>query len=460
MVPIGRIAWPLCVIAVLSAPLAAQGDTDNDRSRKNEHGVSIYAMSKVKGLQVWSFDRQKIGKIEDVVIDTMTGRIDYAVIEPSIDGVEGSRDVPYKQLIVKKQGDECVASLKREDLQRAQKSDESENRRSHRFLASAVIGKSVLDAKGESLGEIEELYLDPGHRMVAYAAVGMGGVLGIGESLHMVPYRAIGAYATGDGLEFVLDMPRDTLKAMPHYSDGNLPKLDDVDWNRTTHGLYALPPYWEFTHGLLRVSELRGCNVQIDGMEDRGEVVGVIMSRSDKPCHLVVSWPNQSELLVFPAKRLRAYRYGDELHLRLHSGTTMKDAKRVVKDGWKKSIATLAPDAAGTAALVPAEDVVAHSFVGSAGEALGEIEDLLIAPEDGTVRYAIAGVGGVLGVGEAQHVIPWARVTCTADGKCTASISEAQLKRAPVFKKTDWKDVDDTALEEVDLFYEQVTVKP
>jgi len=68
---------------------------------------------------------------------------------------------------------------------------------------------------------------------------------------------------------------------------------------------------------------------------------------------------------------------------------------------------------------------------------LGEIGDLLVDPRSGEIRYAVIEVGGFLGVGEEQRIVPWSFIQISADEKdvekCHArtNLTEAQVKAAP-----------------------------
>jgi sporulation protein YlmC with PRC-barrel domain len=53
--------------------------------------------------------------------------------------------------------------------------------------ARDVIGKNVVNARGEDLGEIEDLAIDPRASRVGYAVLSFGGILGAGDKLFAVP---------------------------------------------------------------------------------------------------------------------------------------------------------------------------------------------------------------------------------------------------------------------------------
>lgn len=76
--------------------------------------------------------------------------------------------------------------------------------------ASAFIGSSVINPQGESLGQINDLVLDPAEGRIKYAALAYGSVLGFGGKLFAVPWDAL--KLAPDGETFVLDVSKETLE--------------------------------------------------------------------------------------------------------------------------------------------------------------------------------------------------------------------------------------------------------
>lgn len=97
--------------------------------------------------------------------------------------------------------------------------------------------------------------------------------------------------------------------------------------------------------------------------------------------------------------------------------------------------------AANTFQILPAGKVIGLNVRGEPASNLGEIGDLLVDPRTGEIRYAVLEVGGFLGVGEDQRVVPWSLINVVCDekdkDKCVArtSLTESRLKAAPKIKK-------------------------
>ena len=60
-----------------------------------------------------------------------------------------------------------------------------------------IRGKGVLDAEGQRMGRVEDLYIDRQEREVRFLEVGAGGVLGIGQKRFLVPVEAVTKVAEG-----------------------------------------------------------------------------------------------------------------------------------------------------------------------------------------------------------------------------------------------------------------------
>ncbi len=109
--------------------------------------------------------------------------------------------------------------------------------------ASSMLGTNLYSRKGDSLGDIKEVVIDPNTGRVVYVVVAFGGFLSIGEKLFAIPFSAI-EYNV-DKNEYVLDVDRDRLKEAPGFDPEHWPSMADEKWNRNIYKFYGRPPYWE-----------------------------------------------------------------------------------------------------------------------------------------------------------------------------------------------------------------------
>jgi sporulation protein YlmC with PRC-barrel domain len=96
--------------------------------------------------------------------------------------------------------------------------------RVHRM--SKIIGTDVRTKAGEKVGDIKDLIVDDaGH--VKLAIVSTGGLLGLGDTMHAVPWEAL---SLGTRDDRVLDIDKSRLKEAPHFTSRTWPNLGDEKW--------------------------------------------------------------------------------------------------------------------------------------------------------------------------------------------------------------------------------------
>jgi sporulation protein YlmC with PRC-barrel domain len=109
--------------------------------------------------------------------------------------------------------------------------------------ASSVIGAKVVNPKGESLGDIKEMVIDPRSGRVAYVVVALVRSFVLGEKLFAIPFSAFDFNVTKN--QYVLDVSRDRLIAAPGFDPEQWPTMSEEKWNREISTYYGRTPYWE-----------------------------------------------------------------------------------------------------------------------------------------------------------------------------------------------------------------------
>jgi sporulation protein YlmC with PRC-barrel domain len=108
--------------------------------------------------------------------------------------------------------------------------------------ASRVIGSEVKDADGNSLGKIEDVMLDKLDNSIMFAVVGFGGVLGIGEKFHPLPWSVLDF--DPDQSAYVVPFTKEQLKAAPADTIQELSRDDGYAARNMAYDYYNVPPYW------------------------------------------------------------------------------------------------------------------------------------------------------------------------------------------------------------------------
>ncbi len=91
---------------------------------------------------------------------------------------------------------------------------------------------------------------------------------------------------------------------------------------------------------------------------------------------------------------------------------------------------------------------------------IGEIENLIVNPETGRLRFAVLSVGGFLGIGDTNVVVPWTalNVEKTSNGESPAYVlntTKEKLEKAPRFDATKLTDLyNRTTAEPIFTYYD------
>jgi sporulation protein YlmC with PRC-barrel domain len=110
------------------------------------------------------------------------------------------------------------------------------------ILGSKVKGTAVYNAAGDKIGHVEDVVLDKMSNNIISAVLGFGGVLGMGEKYHPIPWALLD-YSPDQG-GYIVPMSKDELKNAPASRLEDLTK-DDSDMRTRTYDYYKTPYYWE-----------------------------------------------------------------------------------------------------------------------------------------------------------------------------------------------------------------------
>lgn len=164
--------------------------------------------------------------------------------------------------------------------------------------ASDVVGADVKNSKGENLGKVEELVIDPNTGAISYAVVSFGGFLGMGDKLFAVPFALLKAPEVPEGdrmANFTFDVEKSRLEKAPGFDKNNWPDVATPTWSQeidryygtTTRAGEPVPPpakgepdravaaNKEFR--LVKASDLLGKNVENPQNDNLGEVKELVL---------------------------------------------------------------------------------------------------------------------------------------------------------------------------------------
>jgi sporulation protein YlmC with PRC-barrel domain len=105
--------------------------------------------------------------------------------------------------------------------------------------SSDVNGTEVYGSDGTNIGAIDHLMIDKQSGKIAYAVMGFGGFMGLGEEHYPVPWGKLRYDTAKNG--FVTDITEQDVKGAPPRHEG---WHADRDWEMRTLDYYGVPHYW------------------------------------------------------------------------------------------------------------------------------------------------------------------------------------------------------------------------
>ena len=92
------------------------------------------------------------------------------------------------------------------------------------ILASKVRGTPVYNDTGDKIGTVEDIVLDKQSNQILFAALGFGGVLGMGEKYYPVPWSMLDYSKDRGG--YVVPLDKESIKRAPAYELKDLTQHD------------------------------------------------------------------------------------------------------------------------------------------------------------------------------------------------------------------------------------------
>ena len=106
------------------------------------------------------------------------------------------------------------------------------------IAADKVEGTAVYNMAGENVGTIRNVMIDKLSGKVVFATMAFGGVLGMGQKYHALPWNVL-TYNTNLG-GYQLDVEREKLQQGPAATEEELThNFQDRNWSRQVHEYYG-----------------------------------------------------------------------------------------------------------------------------------------------------------------------------------------------------------------------------
>jgi sporulation protein YlmC with PRC-barrel domain len=102
------------------------------------------------------------------------------------------------------------------------------------YKLSALNKAAVTNVKGEKLGQVEDLVIDPKRGMIAFAIFSHAGVVGSGQKIKIIPYQFL--YFDETGKNFILDADKEDLTSPLEVKNPSGDKLGEIQDFMTESG--------------------------------------------------------------------------------------------------------------------------------------------------------------------------------------------------------------------------------
>ncbi|HEX7899475.1 MAG TPA: PRC-barrel domain-containing protein [Planctomycetota bacterium] len=438
MKAIGKLTLAVAVLAVAAVPVTGQ---DKDKR------LEVVRLGDLAGKAIHYKDlKAEIGTVKDVVVDLQRGRAVFAAVARKEDP-DRIVAVPLGKFRVARSADgKKLDALRIEDdklLAEAPSATKDEWDKDNRAVmarlaskegaeslvrASKVKKASVVDPAGERIGEIDEVMVNLENSRLL-ALVGVGGVLGVGERRHVVPWEILRIReAKKDGVaSFTLNVPRDRLEKGPILGTDEENRLADPTWVAGLYEHYQYGPLGGEREAFrcARADAFIGAEVASAAKPD--DEFGSIEALAIVP-HTgqiaYVAFDVGGKLYAVPLGAFKVTLEKNDVKKVLIDAdkTAFKGMRAFDKDRWPDhadpSWKTGDREESGEAAspmVLRSADVLDAGVKDSRRVTFGEIEDFVLDLDHAKVLYVCVGSGGFLGIGETLYAIPWKAMKWAGD---------------------------------------------
>lgn len=108
--------------------------------------------------------------------------------------------------------------------------------------ASLLVGMSVTNGQGETVGKVENLILDLSSGRIVAMVISSGGFMGMGGEYSAVPPSAFTLNDETNAL--LLDVSKEALANSPHFTSNQWPDLSQASYTTGVYNAYKVQPYF------------------------------------------------------------------------------------------------------------------------------------------------------------------------------------------------------------------------
>jgi len=238
----------------------------------------IEKATKLKGMEIIGSDNQKLGKLEDIVVDLQSEHILYGIVgSGGVAKVGEKRYAVAPEQFTQVSGNNLHAKFDKAKLESAPeltkdidgkdqigKADFIDRVYQHfgenawwqgpnapatagRFgnahHTSFLVGMKVKNVGDQDIGKIDNLMLNLAQGRIAYVILNPDSSLNLGDNLYALPSDTFTMSA--DRKFFSVDTSKEKLAAAPHFSKDNWAQLNDPNWASQVYKYYGKQAYFE-----------------------------------------------------------------------------------------------------------------------------------------------------------------------------------------------------------------------
>jgi sporulation protein YlmC with PRC-barrel domain len=273
-----KYAYAMAVIIGLSSA-AAQAET-NGTSRSDRELGQLEKWSKLKGREIVGTDNQKLGKIEDAVVDLTSGHILYAIVGSGGIGPIGEKRYAVAPGAVSEvgtdnihfNGDKAKLQAAPEFTKDMDKDTELGKialiKTTHQHFgqfawwegkavaadfpnarkASDLMNKNVKNVNDEDIAKVDNLMFNLPAGRVAFVVISPDSKLDLGSNLYALPPDAFAM--NKDGKSLTSDISKDKLAGAPHFDKNNWAQASDPAWAGQVYQYYGKQAYFQSSGNL------------------------------------------------------------------------------------------------------------------------------------------------------------------------------------------------------------------